>query len=638
MAFTAIIKITDVGIDAGPVFDIYSDVDGFTTPFENNIPKASLIAGYLSINIPDGTTQIKVVSDGVLCDTEVIVNIPTTTTTSTTTTTTIAPCRCHEINIQGTSTITWRDCENAQLSNSYTDLILNICASLGTVTSSGGTVSISPSSTDCVEQIDCWQEFIMEAENVSFLLINVLTSTGIYAIEWEPGDYTIYSAGTASRSNTYSTPFTGQVKIKAPSLSFITQLILTTGSVPAPGIIRIYGAEISKLNKLTELDIGYGNSNARLICNTTDLSMSTLTKLKAYKGIVSGDIAALPNNMTILEIYGFTNVSGNIQNLPTGLITLAIYGSNTLTGDLANLPVGNKPTLKVIELLGQNTITGDIGDFAGYSVIQTMRLEGLNTITGNISGMSGLTTLKSFTIYGKNKLTGNLTSLAPLTLLTRFIVDNNDIYLSPTVGNEITGDIANIPSSVTTFILGPYNTVFGNISTLPLNITAFEVRKILGSGSGVITGNLSSITSLPLVNFRVVNGPNTITGVVTDLPSTLVSLYLSTDSSISGNLKDLPTNLDSCSIYSDNAGSIFTYTPGIKVWPLFMKALDIDTQNPAVPDLTNIDALVIELGGSTWAVVTAPNTWGLKLKGTLTNPAAIAAAALIDVNTAVTFY
>ena len=61
---TVLITLTIAGSDTGP-FDLYSDVDGFVVPFETNVPKASLIAGYTSSLVPDGAVLIRVKSDSV---------------------------------------------------------------------------------------------------------------------------------------------------------------------------------------------------------------------------------------------------------------------------------------------------------------------------------------------------------------------------------------------------------------------------------------------------------------------------------------------------------------------------------------------------------------------------------------------
>jgi hypothetical protein len=77
------------GSDAGP-FDLFTNVDGYTTPFATNVSNAILYAGYLTNSVPDGATIIKLVSKG-NCNTVgffPITGIPTSTSTSTSTSST----------------------------------------------------------------------------------------------------------------------------------------------------------------------------------------------------------------------------------------------------------------------------------------------------------------------------------------------------------------------------------------------------------------------------------------------------------------------------------------------------------------------------------------------------------------------
>jgi len=94
---TVLITLTSAGASAGP-FNLYSDTDGYVTPFATGISRATLLAGYTSSAVPDGTTSIRIVSTGT-CTNNIIVSVVGTTTTttsssstsSTSTTTTIAP-------------------------------------------------------------------------------------------------------------------------------------------------------------------------------------------------------------------------------------------------------------------------------------------------------------------------------------------------------------------------------------------------------------------------------------------------------------------------------------------------------------------------------------------------------------------
>jgi len=64
MAFSAIITLTGtVGVDVGP-FNLYSNTDTYTTPFETSISRTDLINGYTSTNVPTSTATVRVKSTG----------------------------------------------------------------------------------------------------------------------------------------------------------------------------------------------------------------------------------------------------------------------------------------------------------------------------------------------------------------------------------------------------------------------------------------------------------------------------------------------------------------------------------------------------------------------------------------------
>lgn len=113
MAQTVLITLTSAGVDTGP-FDLYSNIDGFTVPFEDNVPKLDLEAGYTSILVPDSASIVRVQSDNVLCDNFIDLTISTTTTS----TTTMAPS-C--VTLENASSFTVFG--NASVSNSGDTLI-----------------------------------------------------------------------------------------------------------------------------------------------------------------------------------------------------------------------------------------------------------------------------------------------------------------------------------------------------------------------------------------------------------------------------------------------------------------------------------------------------------------------------------
>lgn len=81
---TVLITLTFAGSDTGP-FNLYSNVDGYVTPFQTGISKAALVAGYNSASVPDAATIIRVKSTGVCTQyTDIVINAAPVTTTSTT--------------------------------------------------------------------------------------------------------------------------------------------------------------------------------------------------------------------------------------------------------------------------------------------------------------------------------------------------------------------------------------------------------------------------------------------------------------------------------------------------------------------------------------------------------------------------
>lgn len=75
MPFSVTITLTSAGINTGP-FDIYSNVDSYTTPIETNVSRSSLLSGYIVNNVPDSATFLKIISTGPGCTgSELIMNI-----------------------------------------------------------------------------------------------------------------------------------------------------------------------------------------------------------------------------------------------------------------------------------------------------------------------------------------------------------------------------------------------------------------------------------------------------------------------------------------------------------------------------------------------------------------------------------
>jgi hypothetical protein len=110
MAQTVLITLTIAGTDTGP-FDLYSDADGYTSPFEINISKAALTAGYTSYAVPNAATLIKIVSKGTCTNSITLPIVGTSATTSTSTSSSTSSSSSSSTSSSTTSTTTTQAAE-----------------------------------------------------------------------------------------------------------------------------------------------------------------------------------------------------------------------------------------------------------------------------------------------------------------------------------------------------------------------------------------------------------------------------------------------------------------------------------------------------------------------------------------------
>lgn len=85
---TVLVTLTLAGTDVGP-FNLYSNVDGYTTALATGVSRAALIAGYDLLNVPDNASVIRAQSTGTCTNyLDMLLTGGTTTTTSSTSSTT----------------------------------------------------------------------------------------------------------------------------------------------------------------------------------------------------------------------------------------------------------------------------------------------------------------------------------------------------------------------------------------------------------------------------------------------------------------------------------------------------------------------------------------------------------------------
>ena len=253
---------------------------------------------------------------------------------------------------------------------------------------------------------------------------------------------------------------------------------------------------------LSALYLGRGNSVAG---DVKDLPRS-LTQLDLYQtgALLTGDVNALPRSLTHLYLGDFNNVvGGDIGDLPQSLIEVTFYGRYTVSGDVSELP----RALKTLTF-GLESSDSASGPRVG-------------TVTGDVMNLPrGLTEI---------------------------------IILS--VNNQLMGDIANLPPSLTNLRLWGENKVLGDVTTLPRSLTYMDLQgenEVLGD----VKGLPDSLTHLSL------RGNNKVTGNIADLPESLTTIQLHGRNSVSGDLGQLKIN-DAITIdfRGDNHISDFALNP-----------------------------------------------------------------------------
>lgn len=82
MALPVIITLSNMGSAVGP-FNLYSDVDNYVIPFEQDVPASAFTYGYYTTSVPDGTLNIKVQSEGECLNyiITIVQNLPTPSVT-----------------------------------------------------------------------------------------------------------------------------------------------------------------------------------------------------------------------------------------------------------------------------------------------------------------------------------------------------------------------------------------------------------------------------------------------------------------------------------------------------------------------------------------------------------------------------
>jgi hypothetical protein len=277
----------------------------------------------------------------------------------------------------------------------------------------------------------------------------------------------------------------------------------------------------------------------------------------------------------------FTMTARSLNNVSISLVISPLLPFRVVWGD------GNT----TVYTTGSGTITHTYSSpYTGNILIQSSDLTSITSFiaTSSISpamtdtstrylevGTSQLSLLNGLTVFNASNrlfLSGNL-NLLPSSLIT-FIVSYSNLsgdiqYLPPTIeyfsinflssslnmSNTILGNVANLPATLTQFILGGNNTLSGNIQNIPSSI-----QDILIEGQNIISGNIS-LLSTPSLDRIYIGGLNTISGDLGGLPNSTTQIQLYGNNTVTGDISTLPPNLIQISVSGANTlyGNVNTF-------------------------------------------------------------------------------
>ena len=282
---TIFITLSLAGTETGP-FDLYSNVDGFTTPFDTGVSRAALLTGY-EVTAPDGTITVRLdnlnplcapsTTDIYTCTTpncdfsgEIICPVTTTTTTTaepTTTTTTVYP---------GVAPCTW-----------------------STYGGNSGEIAVYDFDTN---------------SSTAVLVPNDFTTTqGINRPICSTGDKLWLASVTTDDTVAYIREWDINTSGPSPTLSYVREITIAVGGLSYG---NIWGRTISTIAVTADnntLIVGFGAKD--------DGSSSGAMGVYSWDISTAGDISLSESNKIARQSVGFGNTFGIITELTGMFIT-----------------------------------------------------------------------------------------------------------------------------------------------------------------------------------------------------------------------------------------------------------------------------------------------------------------------------
>ncbi|WNO07810.1 Calx-beta domain-containing protein [Teredinibacter sp. KSP-S5-2] len=378
--------------------------------------------------------------------------------------------------------------------------------------------------------------------------------------------YTIRAVNSAGSSDAVAF-------ITVNDLTFIDPVTL-----PFVSLLNTASIGLALNSGYAEVDWNDGTTPTRInnqdLAQLTSAGRATHTYANGGTGITvsfSDGIGSLTGINGIGVAYQFdTSILSGANNL----VVLNINNQAVLTTTFAGLAT-NHSALEELVLSSRSDVNGDVSELPASLRIFTLSgtSGGQGNITGNLQNLpSGMT---QFLMYYANAVSGDIGTV-PATM-TNLTVSNGS--------NTISGDVQTIPTSLASMSIAGQNTLSGDIQNLHPNFNYLNV-----TGQNTISGDIGLVQNNSTVSLYIL-GRNTITGDVGSIPNTITALSVSGNNTLSGNIQTLHPNMTSFNINGVNtiSGNLDLLTNNGSIY------LSVGGQNTISGTVANIPAAVRSL-------------------------------------------
>jgi len=382
-----------------------------------------------------------------------------------------------------------------------------------------------------------------------------LFSTALITVDG-PGSGTSSIIWNVTKNNTpVNTTIGSPTVVSQGTRPFCSPNTQTVSSIDYSSVITITNGDIINITSTTVDTITNGQVGSQTNC-TTNIN-TQISAVISSPTIVGNTCSSVIGSSRKVQSNEITYVP-IVVPLPLEEFTMNAVGINQIDGP------GTTPGFQITSSLGFQINWGD-GVVTQYSAGSIGASHSYSSpYTGPIILLSSnLTSITNFSAesspHPNQSLWVSTNELNKLDGLIYFQSTNSDAMF-------VTGDVINLPNSLTTFYT-QYNNLSGNTSNLPpllINCTIAGVNTISGNTSGLptgltflvltgnntISGNTSGLSAISTV--CIVSGNNTISGDTSNLPNSTQTVDITGNNTISGDTSGLPNPTNSLIIKGNN--------------------------------------------------------------------------------------